>query len=111
MVTNPLQNGVDSAEQAMHDKYADTLKLIEEELHVLKKVASTSLKWLDGAHKFLFICQLFFNGIIMSAASFEIPGRHIGHTFPTNHAVCKHRKNARGSGVGKHSDQRVGDPL
>jgi hypothetical protein len=88
MVTNPLQNGVDFAEQTMHDKYADTLKLIEEELHVLKKIAASSLKWLDGTHKCLFICQIFFNGAIMSAASFEIPGRHLDDTFPRTHAVC-----------------------
>jgi hypothetical protein len=59
----------------VHRKNADGMALIEEELRVLRTAAAKSLLLTDGTHKALFVCQLLFNGIIMSSASFNLPGK------------------------------------
>ena len=74
-VTNPLSAGINEAEESAHERYANAIKLVEEELAVMKKLAATSLWWVDYTAKILFTLQLIFNGVIMSASSFMLPGK------------------------------------
>ena len=60
-VTNPLSAGINEAEESAHERYANAIKLVEEELAVMKKLAATSLWWVDYTAKILFTLQLIFN--------------------------------------------------